>query len=204
MQGTNLGPFDLDLPRAWELGRNNTGIFVGGFPAFDKAIDRLRSLRHGESGHCLILVAESKRLAAELIQFCFADDPLQRISEAKMQLPRRFDSLILCTPETLKRIDPSQVREAAAIILLDPACHVHKARCMSDDGYGMSNDRPQHVANFRCSLLREGWAPPLVLLTRSPAQSLPTDHIAQAYCLDAWWFLDGGSIRFGYKPREMT
>jgi hypothetical protein len=36
-------------------------------------------------------------------------------------------------------------------------------------------------------------------LTQTPAKSIATDPIARAYCLEAWWFVDGATMRWGAR-----
>ena len=62
------------------------------------------------------------------------------------------------------------------------------------------NDRPQRIADFRAELGGNACAPPLIILTTRPAKSIGTARMLSAYCLDAWWFVDGRRLRIGQPP----
>jgi hypothetical protein len=102
--------------------------------------------------------------------------------------------MVLCTPESLRHVRPDERRPIAAILLIDMLCNVHLARGVENGDFRVANDRPQHVARFRNSLSRGGWAPPLIILSQRPAKSVWTDTVARAYCLDALWFVDGRGL----------
>jgi hypothetical protein len=105
------------------------------------------------------------------------------------------------TPEGLqsyrKTIQASE--PIAAVLLVDPLCHVHQARNLFVPGYGI-NDRPQRIADFRADLGRTGPMPPFLVLTARPAKSIDTQRMLSPYCLDAWWFVDGLRLRVGPLP----
>jgi hypothetical protein len=69
---------------------------------------------------------------------------------------------------------------------------MYKARGGPDGGgRKFHNDRPQHVVNFRAALDRDGWQPPLLLLTGQPAKAVNTEVVARAFCLNAFQFIAG-------------
>ena len=102
--------------------------------------------------------------------------------------------MVLCTPESLRHVRPDERRPVAAIIVLDMLCHIHLARGFENGDFHVANDRPQHVASFRNSISRDGWSPPLIILTERLAKSVWTDTVARAYYLDALWFVDGRGL----------
>ena len=91
----------------------------------------------------------------------------------------------------------------AGLIILDPPCLMYQARGGRDGwGHTFRNDRPQRVVNFRASLDRDGWQPPLLLLTERPAKSVTTDAVARAFCLNSFHFIAGDSFACWDEPIE--
>lgn len=191
-----LSTFQLDGCTAWELGRNNTGLFVGGCQDFDRAIRIVRPLKCPTEFLRWVLVVDSKLMAMDIAQQWFESPRAQLAAKGLLVLPLSEAGIILALPESLRRVDEQVCGNVAGIILVDILCHIHKARGM-DGGKFSGNDRPQHVVTFRNRIAEADWLPPLVFLTAKPAKSLPTDAIARAYCLDAWWFIDGRSLECG-------
>jgi hypothetical protein len=188
-----LGLFRLTADTAWELGTANVGVFVGGTPALGKTIERLRRLESPGTARW-VLVAATKKMAAVIARQWFQAESGSWVAPTRLTLPRYHMNLVLCTPESLRQVQPDERRPIAAIILIDMLCNVHLARGFENGDFHVANDRPQHVANFRNSLSRGGWAPPLIILTRKPAKSVWTDTVAQAFGLDALWFVDGRGL----------
>lgn len=97
---------------------------------------------------------------------------------------------VFSTPEGLRSLcgDYGRSLRPAAVVLVDPGCLVHQAR----GAYGRrsqfagTNDRPQHVAEFRRGLAVSGWSPPLLVMTGKPAKSANTLQMLSPFCLDAW------------------
>ena len=114
-----------------------------------------------------------------------------RITAKRLSLPQNYGNVVLATPESLQAIGNTARNDAAALILVDMLCHVHKARGMRTGDFFVQHDRPQLVADFRNVVGLENWSPPLILLTEKPAKSIETDLIARAYCLEGWRFVDG-------------
>lgn len=192
----SLGQIQLDASTAWELGKNNVGVFVGGCWSFDDAIRRLTRLDAQEVRPCWVIVTASNQGATFVMQNWFHRGDASNVSDTRLNLPMRHNNVILATPETLRSIDRSAPDEVAGVILIDDDCIVYLARG-GQPGQFSRNDRPQHVANFRNQLMQDGWAPPLFLLTIKPSKSVSTDSVARAFCLDAFWFVDGGSLSCG-------
>jgi len=194
MEETVLGRLRLTADTAWRLGTTNLGVFVGRMPALGGTIERLRGLEKPDAANWVV-VAATKKMAAVIVQRWFQAESGGRVAPTTLRLPRYHMNILLCTPESLHRIEADKKRTIAAIILIDMLCNVHKARGFDRDSFHIGNDRPQLVANFRNSLLCDGWAPPLMVLTQKPAKSVWTDTLARAYCLDALWFVDGRELR---------
>lgn len=193
MEESFLGLFRLTADTAWELGTTNVGVFVGGAPALGKTIDRLRGLERPDAANW-VLVAATKKMAAVIAHRWFQAEPGSWVAPTTLILPQSHLNIILCTPESLCRIEAAKRRTIAAIFLIDMSCFVHRARGFDRNSFHIGNDRPQLVANFRNSLLCDGWAPPLIILTQKPAKSVWIDTLARAYCLDALWFVDGSGL----------
>jgi hypothetical protein len=120
-----------------------------------------------------------------------------------MHPPRFWDrgNLTSTTPEGsasyFNVIDGEQ--RFAAVMLVDPKCHVQQAREWFVPGYGV-HDRPQRIADLRADLARNGHRSPFLVLSERPAKSVNTNRMLSAYCLDAWWFVDGRRLRVGKPP----
>ncbi len=188
-----LGVFRLTPETAWELGTANVGVFIGGTPALGKTIERLKRLESPDAANW-VLVAATKKMAATIECRWFQGESVNWVAPTTLILPRYHRNIILCTPESLRRVDADKKRSIAAMILIDMLCNVHKARGFERGNFHIENDRPQLIANFRNSLLRDGWAPPFILLTQKPTKSVWTDQVARAYCLEALLFLDGSGL----------
>ena len=126
-----------------------------------------------------VLVAATRRTAAAIASRLFHADSGSRAAPT-LRLPRYHANAVLCTPESLRHVPPDERRPFAGIILIDMLCEVHLARGFENGDYHVANDRPQHVASFRNSLSRDGWAPPLIMSTQRPAKSVWTDTVARS------------------------
>lgn len=189
MEQQILGRFALDAETAWELGTNNVGVFVGG--CWADIFQRLAKLdSQGIRPSWLIVAATNAD--AQSIQ----TEWLRRNQEPTSSLPQRCRNVILATPEKLRCIDSAIADELAGILLFDPHCIVYRARGHEGGPY-YRNNRPRHVMAFRVRLAQEGWMPPFFLLTNRLAKATNTDSVARAFCLDAFWFLDGGTLSCG-------
>jgi hypothetical protein len=195
LEERNLGCFKLDCKAAIRLGTENLGVFVGRCSALDKIVGVLRSLYCVDDEGRWLLVAATKKIAAVIVQRWFGDGKVDRVNPSKLRLPISYGNIVLGTPESLGQIDEDSRRRIALVVVIDPYCYLHKLRGVGGQHQGISWDRPQLVAKFRNEVAIEGWIPPMALLTYTPAKAVETEMIGQAYCLDAWWFLDGQTLR---------
>ena len=85
--------------------------------------------------------------------------------------------------------------DVAGIILLDLQCMVHRARGFNNGNFRVCHDRPQLIVDFRSCLSVGQWAPPLIFLSQKPAKSVSTITMQRAYCLEAFHFVDGKTLR---------
>jgi len=201
LEETALGYFRLDAETAWNLGNNNVGVFIGGCPSLGRTIERLQQLEQSTITPYWIIVAATKKMAAVFVQQWFRAGQGDRVAITTLKLPKVHQNIILATPESLRRLGAAERCNIAGIVVVDMLCHIHKARGGIQNGtFFASNDRPQQIANFRNSVAIDGWLPPLLFVTEKPAKSVTTDAVARAYCLDAWWFVDGNSLRCGSPP----
>jgi len=200
LEENRLGRFELDAETAWTLGTNNVGVFVGECKPLGGTIDVIRALHDATPGSKWIVVAATKKMAAVLIQRWLREDQVARVAVTTLRLPQSYSNIVLATPESLRRIETQDTDRIAGIIVLDMLCHIHKARGMKNRNFFVRNDRPQLVANFRNDIAVDGWLPPVIFMTQKAAKSVTTDSIARAYCLDAWWFVDGKCVRCGPRP----
>jgi hypothetical protein len=195
LEESTVSDFCLDAPTAWVLGLHNAGIFVGGCDP-TAVEEQLKQLRHPDASAFWILVASTKVMALLLAQKLL--ELHKRANAAAPKKPVWRDNIVITTPEKLASIEIPDGQSVAAIVLEDMLCRVHLLRGDEPKGWNYeSNDRPQHVVNFRSRLAEGMWMPPLFLLTERPAKAVETAAIARAYCLDAWWFLDGRTFSCG-------
>jgi hypothetical protein len=196
LEERQLGRFFLDPETAWELGRDNVGVFIGGCGSLERTIDLLARLKQWSQGPRWIVVCAIKDMACMFVrQWSQLDQP---IYAKRLSLPQNYDNVVLATPESLQRIRRAERNDIAALILVDILCHVHKTRAIGRGDFVVNYDRPQFVVDFRNAIGGvEDWLPPLIFLTKRPAKSIPTDPIARAYCLEAWRYVDGATMRWG-------
>ena len=195
-----LGRFRLDEATAWELGSNHVGVFIGGCEGLGAIIEYLRQLEQPVAGERWIVVAATKKMAGVITQRWCPSDQEVWVSAASLKLPKVLGSIILATPESLCKIDEADRNNVAGIVVVDTLCHIHGARGMQRENFFVRNDRPQLVADFRNSITHASWLPPLIFMARKRAKSVETHRIARAYCLEAWWFVDGKSLTYRRAP----
>ena len=201
LEENSLGYFRLDSGTAWNLGKNNVGVFVGACQPLGETIECLKRLEQPTVSQHWIVVAATKKMAAVIVQRWFRSGQARRVAITTLKLPMVLHNIVLATPESLRRIGDAERCDVAGIVVVDMLCHIHQARGGIQHGnFYVSNDRPQLIANFRNTVALDGWLPPLVFVTQKAAKSVSTDSIARAYCLDAWWFVDGRSLRCGAPP----
>jgi hypothetical protein len=191
-----VGEVSLDAVTAQELGTSNIGVFVGGCREIRYLIDVVRQLSvSGHPGQFIVVVSEN----------VLTDRFYRELSQ--IQAPKRRPNVwttgcvTLTTPESLKAVDTEHLggKAVAGVLLVDPSCIVYRAH----GGYGSRfqfNDRPQHIARFRARHAVDGWQPPFFLLTERPAISTNSAQMLGPYYLEAWWFVDGITLRMGLPP----
>lgn len=199
LEETDLGPFQLDAETAQQLVEDNAGVFVGGCRDWDWIMDKLNVLANTYFPARWLVVLATKQLAETVYRrTAWKPDRQKRI-----HVPAFWDqhNATYTTPEGLNsyRNTIGTSGPLAAVLLVDPACHVHRARDWFVPGRGV-HDRAQRIADFRADLARNGGSPPFLIFTRQPAKSVSTQRMLSAYCLDAWWFVDGRRLRVGQLP----
>lgn len=195
-----IGYFRFDAETAWDLGTSNIGVFVGASRPFDRTIEDLQKLESSPSKGLWVVVAGTKQIAAAIVDLWFNGGVAKPISEENLDLPRLRNNVVLATPEVLGKNKYLAKESITGIIVLDLPCSIHRQRGMRNGNFFVQNDRPQYIANFRNDAARGPWLPPLFLITLQPAKSVSTDHVARAYCLDGWWFVNGQSLFCGNPP----
>jgi hypothetical protein len=199
LEEADLGPFQLDGETAERLAEDNIGIFIGGCRDWDGMMDRLNILADTHFPARWLVVLATKQMAETVYREAACNPDRKK----RIHVPKFWDhhNVTYTTPEGLSSY-PNTIDSAdppAAVLLVDPACHVHKARDWFVPGRGV-HDRPQRIADFRADLSRNGRPPPFLILTSRPAKSVSTQRMLSAYCLDAWWFVDGRRLRVGQPP----
>ncbi len=106
MEESFLGLFRLTADIAWKLGTANVGVFVGGAPALGKTIERLRGLE-GPDAATWVLVAATKKMAAVIAHRWFQAGLGSWVAPTTLLLPRYQMNIVLCTPESLRRVRPT-------------------------------------------------------------------------------------------------
>lgn len=191
-----VGEVRLDGETAQELGASNIGVFVGGCREVRQLIDMVRQLSvSGHPGQFIVVVSEN----------ALADKFFRELSQ--IPLPKRRPNVwttgcvSLTTPENLKAVNEEHLggKPVAGVLLVDPSCIVYRARG-GDCSRFQFNDRPQHIARFRARHAVDGWQPPFFLLTERLAISTNSAQMLGPYSLEAWWFVDGITLRMGLPP----
>jgi hypothetical protein len=199
LEEKDLGPFQLDAKTAEQLAEENIGVFIGGYRDWDWITDRLNILAATPYPARWLVVLATKQLADAV----YGNLALKPDRRERIHVPSFWNhhNVTYTTPEGLNscRGIVESNGPPAAVLLVDPVCHVHKARDWFVPGRGV-HDRPQRIADFRADLGRNGRSPPFLVLTKQPAKSVSTQRMLSAYCLDAWWFVDGRRLRVGQPP----
>jgi len=188
---------NLDAATAGDMGREQIGWFVGGHPGLARATEQLGRLDSNPQGGVWVIVPLGRELSCELFAtWPFAEHVAARPGSSNSVWRSR--KVWVAIPEDLKQLLPL-VRTieggVAGVIVLDPPCILYKTRGGTDSwGNVHPNDRPQHVVNFRAGLDRDGWQPPLLLLTEKPAKAVDGQIVARAFCLNTFRFVAGDSF----------
>jgi hypothetical protein len=196
----DLGPFRLDADTADRLGRDNIGVFVQDCRGLRWIMERIAVLAETDFPAKWAVVLSSKSMA-EFVYNSRVHQPEGRRRRKRVPELWQQGNVVFTTPEGLRlwQREVAGPARVAGILMVDTLCHVHKARDAYFEGYGV-HDRPQRVADFRADMAADGNPPPLFVLTKRLAKSVNTRPMLSAYCLDAWWFVDGHRLRFGKPP----
>lgn len=202
----SLGWVVLDAPTAEELGREQLGWFVGNHPGLARVAEQLGRLDANPEGGVWVVATHSRDLAYELFtKWPHPDQIIERPKSSKTSV-WRSRRVWVALPEDLKNLLPlARTVEGgvAGVIVLDPWCLLYKTRGGTDwRGNSHTNDRPQHVVNFRASLELDGWQPPLLLLTEQQSKAVHIEAVSRAFCLNAFQFIAGDSFGCWEVPIE--
>jgi hypothetical protein len=202
----SLGRVQLDAVMAAVMDRDHFGWFVGNHArSASWTAAQFGRLDASPEGGTWVVVPHSRLLACELFgawphTVHVADRPTSTNSAWRSR------KVWFAIPEDLNHLLPlaqSLTPGVAGVIILDPPCNMFKTRGGTDDwGRVHTNDRPQHVVNFRAALGKNGWQPPLLLLTEQRAMARSPLVVAKAFCLDTFWFVAGDSFGCWDEPAE--
>jgi len=205
MQEKRLGRLNFDADTARFLGEENIGVFAGGCDNLDRLIDRLRVLDSCGTGGQWVVVSSTQKMAAVVRQKWQADATF--VAPGKMPMNWSSQRVEFAVPESLEEL-ACEIKESATnvagIIVLDMFCTVHKARGFANGGFRVQHDRPQLIVNFRSQLGQGQWMPPLVFCAQKPAKSINTNAMLSPYCLEAFRYVDGATLRTGQPPAELS
>jgi hypothetical protein len=196
MEETGIGRYWLDAKTAWNLGTEAIGLFVQNIRGVDAMHYQISRIVDSDS--TWVIVPSSREFLAQTYM-TFARDGL--VPQCRRS-PESWNvgNLLFSGVEGLCRL--SQIHSLwrlAGVILLDPLCHVYRARDYRLSN-GRNHDRVERVVQFRAENAVGDWQPPLLLMTCQPAKSVPTEQAARAYCLNGWHFVDGRSLKFAPAP----
>jgi hypothetical protein len=186
-----LGRLRLDQPMLERLGSSQIGLFADGFLSLDMMLGRVLPLADKPRETRTIVVYASKEAGNSIYNSLVSTGqcaPCRRMPESW-----QVGNLVFCSVEALRRLDMDD-QPIDSVILLDPTCMIHRARTLRL-GNGSIHDRPQIVASFLTDHFHRGPAPVLILMTLKRAAAVPTEAIARAFCLEAFWFLDGPTLQ---------
>jgi hypothetical protein len=185
-----LGRLRLDQSTTEQLSDLQVGLFAEGFLGLETIVGRLLPMAANSTVMQTVVLYSSKEAGGAIYEQLAND----RLCEHNKRPPEQwqFGNLLFSSIEGLSRLD-HEVGSINTVILLDPTCMVYRARTMKTRR-GRTHDRPQIVVDFLSDQSSQGLRPAFLLMTTKHAASLPTDTIARAFCLDAFWFLDGPSL----------
>lgn len=183
---------DIDSDTAQALASSSIGIFIHGFLKLETMLGRLLRALDTEVPSTSVIVYASKEAGQYVRKLLEADGLV--LEKTKHRDGWRVGNRLFSSIEALAKTDLDE-EEISAVYLLDPTCMVYRARSIMTYS-GKSHDRPQLVANFLHDHRNSDGSQPLfALLTCQKAATQPTAGIARAFCLEAFWFMDGLSIR---------
>lgn len=185
LEETELGDFELDESTAAALRRDNIGVFAGGFRGTDHVLRKLAALCDSPSPSPWLIVLPTVWMARELLGATLATFPVRR------------GSCWFTLPEHLPCFHGDGGKAPfTGMIVADVCCRLHTEDCLKWDGRTRTIGS-QFVADYRTRLAVSGNPPPLFFWTLRPAKAIETSRLLAAYCLDAWWYVDGGRLRAG-------
>ncbi len=192
-----VASFRLNADTAVFLGKQNIGIFIGGCFHWIETISRLKALTTMGPGSRWIFVTPTERMAGLIMRIFDNNVYDNQMDYPSPKLPATQGNIVFTTPESLSAIEDGDRHDVSSIIIFDLMFNIHHARGTRKKRFRHSVDRPQLLVNFRNELAIHTWLPPIILLTHKPARALTTDNALRAYCLDAWWFVDGRELKCG-------
>lgn len=202
-----LEPFRLTADMAATLGTENIGVFIGPCASLEHAVDRLREIDRHEHASRWIVIPATRQIAADVYQRWFDSDDVWHIDQANVPDIWHGSCVTFCLIESLSKLTcalQNDRADVAGIILLDPYCMVQRARGCNNGRFWCGHDRPQMIVDFRARLAIGTWAPPLIFVSLKPARSVHTISMQRAYCLEAFYFVDGRSLRCYPLPAAAT
>jgi len=205
MEERELGRFRLTAEIAQTLGEDNIGVFIGDCKTLDRVVDRVREIDQYDVGGRWIIVPSTRSSAAAVYQRWLDSIDVWDVDPKDVPSSWHGDNVIFCLPESLGQLTTELTDEkvdVAGIILLDFQCVVHKARGFNNGDFRVRHDRPQLIVDFRSRLSIGNWAPPLILISQKPAKSVSTNSMQRAYCLEAFRFIDGKTLRCHRLPKS--
>ena len=198
MSEKRIETFEFNSQSLTELGSDNIGLLIAGKADKERPIELVRELSEQEVNGNFVVATSSNKLA----DWCYRD---LAGANAKFKRPDvyKHGCITLTTPEKISKVSFSEATKVLGLILLDPAGVVHKARGDSIKGWA-NNDRPQKLAKFRFKHRKDGWQPPMILVSLNQAKSMNTSQMLGPYSLEAWWFVDLATLRIGPAPQSQN
>lgn len=193
--GKAFADFFLDADTAELLGCENVGIFVENCGSLRRVERKLKFLDCSRGSGKWIAVMGTDTRHWVMYNLWRGLEESDTIPVKKLPPFWTANKLVFTTPEKLRLVLREVLENhwsVGGIILVDLECNIHLAR----GNQWVRNDRPQHIVDFRASLTRMGWAPPLLVITQGLARSVNTEPMRSAYCLEAWWYVDGSAFSF--------
>lgn len=185
-----FGRLVLDQQEAIDLGANNVGLFIENCPSFERMAEHIRELKDFSKA-TWVVVASSKQVRDRFARI----GSVIGASMGSLQDPH-IGSVVVTTPEELPELSKT-IDDVAGILVLDYACHIHKCRGNAYRSFQTSNDRPQKIVDFRMRFRVGDWSPPFMIFTNRKAISVNTQPMLSPYCLEAFRYVDGRTMRFG-------
>jgi hypothetical protein len=185
-----LGRLQLDQSMIANLSQSQIGLFAEGFIGLETMYGRLLQMAFKPKKTQTIVLYSSKEAGEAIYAQLVTDGRCGACRKPREQW--RVGNLLFSSIEGLQRLNHED-RVIDGVILLDPTCMVHRARTLRTY-HGRTHDRPQIIVNFLADRTIEGIRPIFLILTTKRAAAVPTDLIARAFCLEAFWFLSGPSL----------